>query len=125
MKMKLFFSAAFAFAVIIISYLVFSKPNYPMTFSNMDKVGHTVSFLGLTFLAYFAFKPKWYWMGLIMTAYAVLIELIQSQIPYRSASIADVVADLIGVVLFYLLLFVFRKYQAAKLFKKGPLKSAL
>ncbi|WP_076541263.1 VanZ family protein [Shewanella sp. UCD-KL21] len=125
MKLKLFFTAAFALAVLIISYLVFSKPNYPMTFSNMDKVGHTVSFFGLTFLAYFAFKPKWYWMALIMTAYAILIELIQSQIPYRSASVADVVADLVGVVLFYLLLFVFRKYQAAKLFKKRPLKSAL
>ena len=120
MKLKLLFTGAFAIAVLIVSYLVFSKPNYPMTFSNMDKVGHTVSFLGLAFLAYFAFKPKWYWMCSILTAYAILIELIQSQIPYRSASIADVIADMLGIVLFYLLLFAFKKYQATKLFYNSP-----
>ncbi|MEZ9237857.1 MULTISPECIES: VanZ family protein [Shewanella] len=122
MKLKLFFTGAFVVAVLVVSYLVFSKPNYPVTFSNMDKVGHTVSFLGLAFLAYFAFKPKWYWMCSVLTAYAILIEVIQSQIPYRSASVADVVADVLGIALFYLFLFVFRKYQAAKLLPKRASK---
>ncbi|MCC4831385.1 VanZ family protein [Shewanella sp. 10N.7] len=124
MKLKLFFTASFAFAVLVVSYLVFSKPNYPVTFNNMDKVGHVLSFFGLAFLAYFAFKPKWYWMCSILAFYAILIEVIQSQIPYRSASIADVVADLAGITLFYIFLFIFRKYQAAKLFPKRSSKAS-
>ena len=123
MKLKLVFTAAFALAVLVVSYLVFSKPNYPVTFNNMDKVGHILSFFGLAFLAYFAFKPKWYWMWSVLTFYAILIEVIQSQIPYRSASVADVVADVFGIGLFYLFLFVFRKYQAIKLFSKRSTKA--
>ncbi|WP_299569839.1 VanZ family protein [uncultured Shewanella sp.] len=124
MKLKLFFTAAFALAILVVSYLVFSKPNYPITFNNMDKVGHILSFFGLAFLAYFAFKPKWYWMCSVLTFYAILIEVIQSQIPYRSASLADVVADVFGIALFYMFLFIFRKYQAAKLFPKSSSKAS-
>jgi VanZ family protein len=43
-----------------------------------------------------------------------LIELIQSRLPYRSASAADVIADLTGIALFYLVHFSMIKYRKLK-----------
>lgn len=109
------FKLALLVAVIVISYLVFSKPNYPQTFQHVDKVGHVGSFLALSFLAHYAFKPKWYYLVGALAGYAVLIELVQSRLPYRTASIGDIIADLSGIVLFYLLHFAYSKYQKLRL----------
>jgi len=109
-----FFKLALLVAVVVTSYLVFSKPNYPQTFQHMDKVGHLGSFFGLAFLAHYAFKPKWYYLFGVLAGYAILIELVQSRLPYRSASIGDVIADLAGIVLFYLLNFSFVQYKKLK-----------
>lgn len=88
-----------------ISYLVFSRPNYPFmlpqTIPNMDKIGHFGSFFCLSYLTHLAFKPKWYLLAITLACYGIFIELVQSTLPYRSASIADFVADMLGVLLFY------------------------
>lgn len=109
------FKLALLLAVVVISYLVFSKPNYPQTFAHMDKVGHLGSFFALSFLAHYAFKPKWYYLVAVLAGYAALIELIQSRLPYRSASVADMLADLAGIALFYLVNFSFLQYQKMRL----------
>ncbi len=105
---------ALVFAILIISYLVFSRPSYPQGIPHLDKVGHLVSFFGLTLLSFLAFRPKWYLVAVSLGAYALLIELIQSTLPYRSASTADFVADMLGVGLFYGLLWLYRKYRQIK-----------
>ncbi|MGX9460484.1 VanZ family protein [Shewanella sp. A14] len=105
------FKLALVIAVLVTSYLVFSKPSYPQTFANMDKVGHLGSFFALSYLAHYAFKPRWYFLCTALASYAVLIELIQSRLPYRSASVADVIADFVGIALFYLLHFVILQYR--------------
>lgn len=102
---------ALGLAVIIISYLVFSRPSYPQGIPHLDKVGHLGSFFGLTLLSYLAFRPKWYQIVASLGAYALLIELVQAKLPYRSASTADFIADMLGVTLFYGLLWLYRKYQ--------------
>nr|WP_210147114.1 VanZ family protein [Shewanella sp. WXL01] len=105
---------------IIVSYLVFSKPgNYPVTFQHMDKVGHLGSFFALSYLAYYAFKPKWYILTSILTLYAILIEVIQSQLPYRNASVDDVAADLLGVGLFYVCLKIYHMFKYGSKGKAG------
>nr|WP_211164484.1 VanZ family protein [Shewanella salipaludis] len=107
------FKLALAIAVLVISYLVFSRPNYPQNIPNLDKLGHIGSFFCLAYLSYLAFRPKWYLLSLALSGYAVLIELVQSRLPYRSASTADVVADLVGITLFYFLLWGYRRYFPA------------
>lgn len=108
---KNMFKLALVVAVLVTSYLVFSKPNYPQTFSHMDKVGHLGSFFALSYLAHYAFKPKWYYLCAALGSYAILIELVQSRLPYRSASVGDVAADFAGIALFYLLNFSILQYR--------------
>ncbi|NRB25954.1 VanZ family protein [Shewanella sp.] len=107
------FRLALVIAVIIISYLVFSRPHYPQLFSNMDKVGHLGSFFCLSLLTYLAFKPKWYLLTATLSIYAVFIELVQARLPYRSASVADFIADMAGVFLFYFCLWSYQRYFGA------------
>ncbi|QFU23993.1 VanZ family protein [Shewanella eurypsychrophilus] len=113
---RLIFKLILALALIVISYLVFSRPNYPQLIPNMDKVGHLGSFFCLSLLTYLAFRPKWYLLTTTLAIYAVFIELVQSRLPYRSASLADFIADMAGVLLFYFCLWSYLRYfKAAKL----------
>ena len=98
-----FFQFALLAAIILVSYLVFSRPSYPQGIPHLDKVGHLGSFLLLSWLTYEAFKPRWFILVPLMATYAFAIELVQAYLPYRSASFADFVADMVGVGLFYLL----------------------
>lgn len=102
------FKLAFVIALIIISYLVFSKPNYPQSIPHLDKMGHLGGFFILSLLSHLAFKLRWYLVVIILASYALLIELIQGQLTYRTASVGDFIADMLGVALFYLCLFFIR-----------------
>ena len=93
----------------MVSYLVFSRPGYNQSIPHIDKIGHFGSFFLLSALTHLAFKPKWLHLMLGLMAYAGFIEVIQSQLPYRSASWADFAADILGIVGFYLLLLCYRK----------------
>ncbi len=79
----------------------------------MDKVGHFGSFFGLAFLTHFAFKLKWLTLVTVLAAYAAFIELVQSRLPYRSASFADFVADMLGVGAFLLCYWLVSRYLRA------------
>ncbi|NRD75105.1 VanZ family protein [Shewanella sp. VB17] len=111
------FKLALAAALIVISYLVFSQPNYPQSIPNMDKVGHLLSFFGLAYLTHLAFKPKWYFLAITLACYAIFIELVQSYLPYRSASVADFAADMVGVLLFYCCHWGYQRYINASQIK--------
>lgn len=102
-------------AILVISYLVFSRPTYSQnTIPYFDKIGHISSFFILTGLTYLAFRPHWVIIFSIMAGYGILIEVIQYFIPYRGAEVADVIADLSGVVLFYLVRFIYKKCIKSK-----------
>lgn len=103
-KRQLVFRIALLAAVLLVSYLVFSKPSYPQNIPNLDKVGHIGSFFMLSWLAYLAYRPRWYWIVLELAFYGIMIEFIQSFLPYRSADVKDFMADMVGVALFYLVL---------------------
>ncbi|WP_335909128.1 VanZ family protein [Shewanella indica] len=115
---QLLFKIALLIALAVISYLVFSKPNYPQSIPNLDKVGHIGSFFALAWLTYLAFRPRWYLMFATLAGYGFLIEMVQSRLPYRSADMADFVADMTGVVLFYVSLWGYRKYFGAAMLKE-------
>ncbi|MCE9677952.1 VanZ family protein [Shewanella sp. AS1] len=111
----LIFKFALLLAVLVTSYLVFSRPNYPQVVPNMDKIGHLGSFFLLSLLTYLAFRPKWYGVTAILALYALFIELVQSRLPYRSADSADFIADMCGVLLFYCALWLYRRYIRASM----------
>nr|WP_250885740.1 VanZ family protein [Shewanella jiangmenensis] len=116
MNRQLLFKIFLLIALVVTSYLVFSKPNYPQTIPNLDKVGHFGSFFGLAWLTQLAFRPRWYTMLGALALYAGLIEVVQSRLPYRSASWGDIVADLAGVAGFFITYWLYRKYvRAARL----------
>ncbi|QYJ77267.1 VanZ family protein [Shewanella sp. FJAT-52076] len=107
------FKIILVIALCITSYLVFSKPSYPQSIPHLDKVGHFGTFFGLAWLTQLAFRPRWYIMLLALAAYAGLIEVIQSRLPYRSASWGDIAADLAGVAAFFLTAWLYSKYRRA------------
>lgn len=64
-----------------------------------DKLNHASAFLVLAFCACQAHaRARWRSMAALL-AYGVLIELLQSQVPNRSADAADVLADAVGIAL--------------------------
>ena len=71
-----------------------------------DKILHFVAFFGFAVLIDASMKPAnyWFWSGWPLVAYGALIEILQSFTPYRSFSGWDWVADIVGVVSFYLIL---------------------
>ena len=111
------FKLALAITLLVVSYLVFSKPSYNInTIAHFDKIGHVGSFFVLAYLTYFAFKPRWYILAVVLAFYAVFIEMVQSQLSYRSASVADFIADMVGILLFYLTQWLYKRYfKASKL----------
>ncbi|WP_245837036.1 VanZ family protein [Paraferrimonas sedimenticola] len=103
------YQLALSFAFLGISFLVFSRPNYPtMGIEHVDKIGHLGAFWLLSWLTYASFKWRWVVLTGVMALYAVMIEVIQAQLPYRSAEVGDFVADMSGVALFYLTLWGYR-----------------
>ncbi len=101
--------------LLIISYLVFSRPGYNQSIAHIDKVGHFSGFFILSALSHLAFRPRWYLLFFGLIAYAGIIEIVQSYLPYRSASWADLAADILGISGFYLLLLGHRKQGSIKL----------
>lgn len=79
----------------------------PPSFPNMDKVVHLLIYgvLGLSFLYWFsakkAFPDRWHLLSTILFCllYGASDELHQYFIPFRNASLADLVADGCGSVL--------------------------
>ncbi|MFC1684471.1 VanZ family protein [Pseudomonadota bacterium] len=67
-----------------------------------DKLGHILAYFALALFADGAFPSKSFgwrkWLPLM--AYGLLIEVVQSQIPYRQFSVLDLVANGGGLVIY-------------------------
>ncbi len=69
-----------------------------------DKAAHAVTFLLLAFLSHRAFPVAAIpWKAASLFAYGLLIECIQYYIPYRDFSLLDQLANTVGILLFFLL----------------------
>ena len=58
-----------------------------------------------------AFKLPVFVHLVLLAFYGIAIELMQSTIPYRSASVADVVADFSGAASFFLLFGIYSRFK--------------
>lgn len=81
------------------------KLDFPQGVNVNDKLIHAVVFFGFALLVDLASsrKPFWLWKGLPLLAYGVGIEVMQYFTPFRSFSIADMIADFAGILIYYLL----------------------
>jgi VanZ family protein len=93
---------AFAALLAFVSYQAISTSSGSPSFEHMDKALHVSAFACLACVASWSWPPSrqagWS-IALGLTAYGVFIELVQLQLPWREASVADVVADVAGLAL--------------------------
>ncbi|PKL35146.1 MAG: VanZ family protein [Spirochaetae bacterium HGW-Spirochaetae-1] len=74
----------------------------PGTESINDKILHGVAFFVLSLLGSIAYKNSPVSLVLYLAVYGFLIELIQYFLPYRTFALSDLLADIIGIILFLL-----------------------
>lgn len=101
----MFWRIIFSLVLIIVSglFLMQSPPSPAMSqFAHADKVVHFGLFFVLAATMHLAFRPHLLMAVPILFIYAVSIEAIQHFVPGRGADVWDVVADMAGVLGFYL-----------------------
>jgi VanZ family protein len=71
-----------------------------------DKIMHALAFCALSFLADFSFPEEGFGFRKIalLTGYGILIEIVQSFLPWRSAEVSDLLADASGMGVYLLFL---------------------
>lgn len=70
-----------------------------------DKFIHIVVFFGFSLLADIAYSktPFCLWKGVPLLAYGAFIEVLQYFTPFRMFSLQDLLADFVGIALYFLL----------------------
>lgn len=82
------------------SWLAFSPVDAPDGIEHLDKVQHMAAFTSLALAASFSWPSRPRTTAFItagLMAYGLFIELVQTQLPTRSGSAADWLADAVGV----------------------------
>lgn len=89
--------------VCVISWLAFSRGALRDISNYNDKVGHAFAFFVLAVFIDGAFpKLSFLWLKVpILLSYGLFIEMVQYHLTYRTFSLADVVADAIGLCLYF------------------------
>jgi len=104
-----FARVALVFSVVIIFCLsvIRTGPDLPGGLS--DKFYHAVAFLILSFLAGISFSRPIspFYQPMLLLLYGIAIEVVQYFLPYRSFSIADMVADAGGIFVYYFMVKLF------------------
>jgi VanZ family protein len=95
--------AALPMLLLLVSWLAFA-PAAPeaMSVPHLDKLKHLAAFSALASVAHLGWlhaRTAAWWTAWGLLVFGVFIEAVQSQIPTRNASAADVVADAVGIVL--------------------------
>jgi VanZ family protein len=97
------FRLTFVIAIILISFLAFSNMEESPVAAINDKLMHVTAFVALAFLLDFswpreAFIAEKY---LPLLAYGLFIELVQWGLPYREFSLLDLLADALGLLVYF------------------------
>jgi VanZ family protein len=111
-----FFRFSLFIAVTAISILAF-LPDYsalPPIVSVSDLINHTVAFTVLSLLYALAYSHSLKRIFLTLIGYGIFIETVQAFLPTRFASIEDIIADGVGLIVGMVLLKVFRPVTGQK-----------
>lgn len=91
--------ALFALTLLAVSYLALSPAPPKAADLGWDKLNHFAAFGTLTVLGGLSWPARLWRTAAALLAYGGLIELLQTQVPGRSAEWADLLADGIGILL--------------------------
>lgn len=103
-RMTIGFRLTLALAVLIMTWQ--SLASAPLGADSVnDKLAHFLAFVVLAFLADLGWeKARFNWIpAVLLTGYGALIEVMQSFVAGRTASLADLGADLLGLLAYWLL----------------------
>ena len=103
MRIRLFFQFALVANFSLSLYLFLQQGGNSPGFSipHFDKVGHFIAFFVLALCTDFATKLKSLFAITLLSIYGISIEVMQSFIPGRDATLGDFIADLSGVLAYY------------------------
>ena len=106
-----FFRASLLTAVVGITYLATMSAALPAAVAVPDKLLHGLAFWVLLLLVDYSWPDSRLGLGKVLTvfAYGVLIEVVQYFLPYRDFSLADLLADALGMGLYPLSVPLLRK----------------
>ena len=91
-------------AVAAITYLATTRQEIPVAKDISDKINHVLAFYVLALLVDYSFPPKGLRLAKILAlmVFGALIELTQSLLPDRTASLLDLFADGFGIAIYKL-----------------------
>ncbi len=115
------FRLLLAVALVVISYLAFTPQDTPVVANLNDKISHILAFVVLAFLVDFSW-PQSPWALLKaapLLGYGLMIEAIQSLLPYRLFSLWDLGADALGILLYPLVLPLLLRSSILKAHRNG------
>ncbi|MBL0142039.1 MAG: VanZ family protein [Betaproteobacteria bacterium] len=89
-------------AVAVVIHLATTDRSYPLIERISDKVNHALAFVVLSALTDYSFPATRFGIAkmLALLGFGLSIEAIQYFIPYRDASLGDVLADGVGIALY-------------------------
>lgn len=101
-----------ASGLVAICWLAFNPHPPPAADMGSDKLNHVSAFAVLAFCAERGFGwPAWRRSTAALMAFGAVIELVQSQIPGRSAELPDLLADAVGIGAGLLLAAAWRRWR--------------
>ena len=105
MKLKNVFQFALIGTFLLTLYFFFQQGlSSGIELPHFDKVGHFIAFFVLALCVDFATSLNRIASIITLVVYGIIVELVQSYIPGREASVADIFADSAGVIAYYLLI---------------------
>ena len=95
-----------------IEYLATTTREIKVIEHTWDKANHFIAFMTLYILLSLAYKHLSVWMKIILLlAFGMQIEIVQSFIPAREFSLLDVVADSIGIAIGIVVYYLYERYR--------------
>jgi len=110
------YKAMFYGCLVSIEYLATTTQQIKVIEHTWDKANHFIAFMTLYILLSFAYKHLSRKMKvLILLAFGMQIEIVQSFIPGRDFSGFDVVADSIGITIGFIVYYSYRRYKRSSI----------
>lgn len=102
LRQPLLFRIALFICIVATCILAFGEPAETLRGHN-DKLNHFLAFAVMAFLLDRSWRLPLLLQLLALLGFGIMIELVQSELPYRSADGLDLLADLVGALSYYLI----------------------
>lgn len=100
LRMRRLWQAVLVVSIAAILFLATTSSSYPIPSAANDKVNHIIAFFELTIVTRLAWpRLSAYWYVPALLGFGFALELVQATLPYRTFSMADVLADVTGIAI--------------------------